>query len=377
MAAPLVVPRRLIRLEVPLMILVSFVMLLVAFDGRVSRLEGGILCAGFLTHLLFMLREQLGGAPVGQNGVKMSRRNWKDWARNASLVIAGLALLVIGSNWLVDGAVALARALGVSELILGLTIIAIGTSLPELATSIIAGLRGARDIAVGNIIGSNIFNLLAGLGLTALSAPGGVQVSQAALRFDIPVMIASAVACLPIFYIGHRISRWEGGLFFGYDIAYMIYLILTATRHHTASQFRIVMLWFVIPLTVVTLLIKCHRQRVQSAQDETPTPAQRLRRAFQSQLGHSFEQCVEGDLRLQSRQRCAQAVMNPVSEREVFIRLSFNVYRVGVLEHRFIPVRRPDYSEHHLPTRDRYPLNHHVLTGIAFGGHEYRRGVAK
>jgi cation:H+ antiporter len=199
----------------------------------------------------------------------MSGRSWKDWARNASLVIVGLALLVISSNWLVNGAVALARALGVSELILGLTIIAVGTSLPELATSIIAGLRGARDIAVGNIIGSNIFNILAGLGLTALIAPSGVQVSQAALRFDIPVMIAAAIACLPIFYIGHRISRWEGGLFFGYYIAYTIYLILTANRHHTASQFRIVMLWFVIPLTVVTLLIFVYR----TAQDKTPQAA--------------------------------------------------------------------------------------------------------
>lgn len=110
MAAPLVVPRRLIRLEVPLMILVSFVMLLVALDGRVSRLEGGVLLAGFLTHLLFMLREQRGAAPAAQNEVKGSGRDWKDWAPNISLVIAGLALLVIGSNWLVDGAVALARA---------------------------------------------------------------------------------------------------------------------------------------------------------------------------------------------------------------------------------------------------------------------------
>jgi cation:H+ antiporter len=259
MVAPLIIPRRLIRLEVPLMILVSFAMLLVALDGHVTRLEGLILFAGFLTHLLFMLREQRGAAQSGQNEAKGDNRNWKVWLWNVLLVCAGLALLLIGSNWLVDGAVALARALGVSELILGLTIIAIGTSLPELAASIIAGVRGAREIAVGNIISSNIFNIFAGLGLTASIAPNGVQVSQAALRFDIPVMIAAAVACLPIFYIGHRISRWEGGLFFSYYIAYTIYLILTATRHHTASQFRIVMLWFVIPLTVVTLLIFVYR----------------------------------------------------------------------------------------------------------------------
>jgi cation:H+ antiporter len=259
MAAPLIVPRRLIWLEVPLMIMVSVVMLLMALNGRISRLEGVILCAGFLTHILFMLREQRGAAQASRNEAQISKHKAKDWVRNVSLVIVGLALLVIGSNWLVNAAVALARALGVSELIIGLTVIAIGTSLPELTTSIIAGLRGARDIAVGNIIGSNIFNILAGLSLTALIAPGGVQVSQAALRFDIPVMIASAVACLPIFYIGHRISRWEGGLFVGYYIAYTIYLILTATRHHAASQLRIVMLSFVIPLTVVTLLIFVYR----------------------------------------------------------------------------------------------------------------------
>jgi cation:H+ antiporter len=272
LAAPLIASRRLIRLEVPLMILVSFVMLVVALDGRISRLEGGVLFAGFLTHLLFMLREQRGAARAGQIEMKLSGRNWKDWAPNVSLVIAGLALLVIGSNWLVDGAVALARALGVSEMILGLTVIAIGTSLPELATTIIAGLRGARDIAVGNIIGSNIFNILAGLGLTVLIASGGVQVSQAALHFDIPVMIASAVACLPIFYIGNSISRSEGGLFLGYYIAYLIYLILTATRHHAASQFRILMLWFVIPLTVVTLLIFVYRTARAGSSQATSAP---------------------------------------------------------------------------------------------------------
>jgi cation:H+ antiporter len=259
MAAPLIVARRLIRLETPLMILVSFAMLLVALDGRVTRLEGLILFAGFLAHLLFMLREQRGAARASRNEAKIVNWIWKDWMWNALLIFGGLTLLVICSNWLVGGAIALARALGVSELILGLTIIAIGTSIPELVTSIIAGLRGERDIAVGNVIGSNIFNILAGLSLTALIAPDGVQVSQAALRFDIPVMIAAAVACLPIFYIGHKISRWEGGLFVGYYIAYTIYLILTATRHHTASQFRIVMLWFVIPLTVVTLLIFVYR----------------------------------------------------------------------------------------------------------------------
>jgi len=119
-----------------------------------------------------------------------------------------------------------ARALGMSELVIGLTIVAAGTSLPEVATSVIAAARRERDIAVGNVIGSNLFNILVALGLAAVLVPGGVEVAPAALRFDIPVMLAVAVACLPIFFTGHLIARWEWGLFLGYYLAYTLYLIL-------------------------------------------------------------------------------------------------------------------------------------------------------
>lgn len=265
--APLVVSRRVIFMEVPLMIGVSVLMLLLSLDGQLSRLDGAILFAGFLLYLAFMIREQRGAnvkaeALLTENETdarESTNRNSVNWAKNGLLVLAGLVVLVIGSEWLVNGAVAMARAFGVSELVLGLTIVAIGTSLPEMATSIIAGLRGQRDIAVGNVVGSNIFNILSGLGLTALIAPKGIEVSAGALQFDIPVMIATAVACLPIFFNGHRIARWEGGLFFGYYVAYTIYLVLTATRNQAVTQFRLVMLWFVVPLTVITLLIVLYR----------------------------------------------------------------------------------------------------------------------
>jgi cation:H+ antiporter len=118
----------------------------------------------------------------------------------------------------------------VSELVIGLTIIAAGTSLPEVVTSVMAAWRGERDIAVGNVVGSNIFNILCVLGLASLVAPSGIEISTTALRFDIPVMIAVAVACLPIFFTGNVITRWEGGLFFAYYIAYTTYLILAATQ---------------------------------------------------------------------------------------------------------------------------------------------------
>src|SRR5690606_23958592 len=117
------------------------------------------------------------------------------------LILVGLGLLVIGADWLVDGAVAIASALGVSELIIGLTIIAAGTSLPEVATSVIAGLRGERDIAVGNVVGSNLFNIMVVIGATAAISPGGLDVAAPAINFDIPVMVAAATLCLPIFFL--------------------------------------------------------------------------------------------------------------------------------------------------------------------------------
>ncbi len=158
----------------------------------------------------------------------MARRRWPPEqlgvANRASVpvnvgLVLGLVLLGFGANWLVDGAVQIARWLGVSELIIGLTIVAIGTSLPEIVTSITASLRGQRDIAVGNVVGSNIFNILCVLGISSLVAPSGIEVSDAALRFDIPIMLAVSLACLPIFFTGNMIARWEGCLFFGYYVA--------------------------------------------------------------------------------------------------------------------------------------------------------------
>jgi len=158
---------------------------------------------------------------------------------------------VLGARWLVDGAVELARRLGVSELVIGLTIVAAGTSLPEAATSVVAGLRGQRDIAIGNVVGSNIFNILAVLGAAASISPGGVRVAPEALRFDIPVMMAVAVACLPIFYTGGRISRGEGAMFLAYYAAYVAFLVLTAAHHSSLPVFKTAMLGFAIPLSAL------------------------------------------------------------------------------------------------------------------------------
>jgi cation:H+ antiporter len=182
--------------------------------------------------------------------------------------LADPVLLVAGAQWLVDGAVIFARALGVSELIIGLSGVAVGTSLPEIATSVLASLRGEREIAVGNVVGSNILNILGVLGLSAVLAPQPMDVPAGALAFDLPIMVAAAVACLPIFFHGRMIARWEGGLFLAYYLAYTIYLVLATTQASILRVFSAAMVLFVLPLTLVTLVVITARElrRVQQAQ---------------------------------------------------------------------------------------------------------------
>ena len=176
-------------------------------------------------------------------------------AKQFLFVISGLIAIVLGAHWLVEGATVIARALGISELIIGLTIVALGTSLPELAASIIAARHGHRDIAVGNVVGSNIINIVVGLGIGSLVAPNGIPVSQAILHFDIPFLIVTALACLPIFLTGFKISRWEGLLFLVYYVGFITFLILKATEHASLHIFSTISLVFIIPITLITILI--------------------------------------------------------------------------------------------------------------------------
>ena len=260
LVAPLLVAQQLIWLDVPIMIGVSLATFFFALDGVISRLDGAFLFFAAIAYTVFLIRQsrkedaQIKEEYVQEFGASRSLSPGPIF-HQFGLIIVGLALLVLGSRWLVSGAVEAARWFGVSELVIGLTIIAAGTSLPEVATSVLASIRGERDIAVGNVVGSNIFNLLTVLGLTSLLAPGGVHVAPAVLSFDLPIMIAVAVACLPIFFTGHVITRWEGALFFGYYLAYTLYLILAAVKHDALPRFSLLMLEFVIPLTTITIAI--------------------------------------------------------------------------------------------------------------------------
>lgn len=253
MVAPLIVARQLIRLDVPVMVLVSGLVLFLAMDGRLARWEGLLLAGLGVLYTVALIR--IGRRDGASLGDEVDDTPPGAWWLNALLILVGLALLILGARWLVEAAVTIATGLGVSELIIGLTVVAVGTSMPEIATSILATLRGQREIAVGNVIGSNVFNLLVVLGATAAFSPAGVGVSDAAIRFDLPVMTAVAIACLPIFFTGHCIRRWEGVLFLGYYVAYTAYLLLAAADHDALPAFSRVMMMFVIPLTAITLAV--------------------------------------------------------------------------------------------------------------------------
>jgi len=222
--APVTVNRKLVRLDVPLMVVLSVAVWALASDGIVSRWDGGLLVVGALVYTILTVRANRGSAPElddqfseGLNLPSPSRH----LGRDLGLVVAGIGLLVWGADWLVDGATGIARALGVSELVIGLTLVAAGTSLPELATSVVAALRRHADIAVGNVVGSNIFNLLAVLGASSAVARDGVRVAGVASSFDLPVMVLAAAACVPVFLTASKIERWEGVLF---EAVYLGYL---------------------------------------------------------------------------------------------------------------------------------------------------------
>ncbi|WP_181298285.1 calcium/sodium antiporter [Pseudomonas sp. Q2-TVG4-2] len=261
LVAPLLVSRQLVRLDVPVMIGAGLLTVALAWNGNVSRLDGCILLTLLLLYTLFLVIASQRDKQRAQKDEFNIEYGPEDrakpfgWAIQLLLVLLGLGLLVLGSNLLIEGAVALARALGLSELVIGLTVIAVGTSMPELATSLLAVYRGERDIAVGNVVGSCIFNLLLVLGAGALVSSDGLSISPNALAFDLPVMLAVFAACLPIFFSGYRINRWEGTMFLGYYFAYTLYLVMFSTGLPAINLLRHAMTWYVLPLTVVTLLV--------------------------------------------------------------------------------------------------------------------------
>ncbi len=262
LVAPLIVSSQLVRYDVPLMIGATLLTYLLARDGTLGKIDGAVLVVVLLGYLGLCFRNakkepamvqaefanEYDGEPTGEAAT------WTYLGIQVLWMVGGLVGLGLGAKWLVGGAVTLASAWGVSELVIGLTIIATGTSLPEVVTSVVASLRGERDIAVGNVVGSNIFNLGCVLGISSLVAPDGMPFSASAIAFDMPVMIAVAMICLPIFFTGGIIARWEGALFFGYYLAYTGLLVLLEINAELASSLTWFLTRWIIPGTGLALL---------------------------------------------------------------------------------------------------------------------------
>jgi cation:H+ antiporter len=248
---PLIARVRLVRIDVPVMVAISVLLLVLVLDGGISRWEGGLLLALFVAHMVWSVVTGRGDTEEEEEGAEPPL----GVGRATLFVLGGVGLLVLGSQLLVDGASSIASALGLSDLVIGLTVVAIGTSLPELAASVIAVRRGERDLAIGNVVGSNIANIGLVLGLPSIIASGGIPVPAAAVALDIPLMIAVAVALLPIAFTGFVVQRWEGALFLALYLSYVTYLVLWATEHDALEGFTSVMTIFVLPIVALTLLL--------------------------------------------------------------------------------------------------------------------------
>jgi cation:H+ antiporter len=237
----LAVQQRIVRFDIPVLIAVSMVAFAMALDNKIGRVDGAILVTGVLAYTAWLILEarnertdiaaEYAEAVDGIEGKAAERPVWF----NVALAVTGLGMLVVGSQLLVNSATTIAEAAGVSDLVIGLTVVAIGTSLPELATSIMAVVRGERDIAVGNVIGSNLFNLMSVLGVSSIVSSDGIAVSDTSIRLDLPVMFGATIVLLPILWNGFVIQRWEGIVLVGFYAAYVAYLVLDASASNAAA----------------------------------------------------------------------------------------------------------------------------------------------
>ena len=247
------VKSRLVRRDVPLLLAVSMATWAMASTGRLTWVAGLALLTALVINLIWEVRSAKEDQAEGLDDLDA------DGAAPMPVALfklaAGLVLLVLGSQVLVKGAITAAQALGVSETVIGLTIVSAGTSMPELVTSLVAAYRGKADLAIGNVVGSNLLNQLAILGLCALvSGRDGLAVDPVMLSRDFPVMVLTTLACLPIFWSGGVINRLEGWLLLGAYGLYLVEQILSSTAALGADQFRLFVLVAVLPLVLVFLI---------------------------------------------------------------------------------------------------------------------------
>jgi cation:H+ antiporter len=254
--SPLIISKQLIRQDVPIMVVVSVVALLMTLNGNINKLEAAILALGLFGYTAFLFFQgKKQGADVSDEEVEEMLKTPVPTWKNVLMVVGGLALLVWGARWLVQSAVEIATAWGVNEAVIGLTIVAAGTSLPEVVTSVVATIKGQRDIAVGNVVGSNIFNILCVLGLSGLVSPTPLLAGEQLANIDIPVMVGVAILCVPLFFIGSILHRVEGLLFLALYVAYVWYLVAMALSQPYLNTLQSGIIYGLLPIVVLYVVI--------------------------------------------------------------------------------------------------------------------------
>ncbi|MBO6792629.1 MAG: calcium/sodium antiporter [Balneolaceae bacterium] len=259
--APLNITRRVVKVDVPIVIVASATVYFLAYDGELTTTDGLILLLGLIGYSFYMFvqikkdaNEEVEEVFEYETTPDQLAKGAYFYIKNIGLLLIGLVMIVVGSNWMVDSAVTIATILGMSELVIGLTIVSIGTSLPEVATSLSAARKGKADIAVANVMGSNLYNILLTLGLTLIIAPNVLAVSADAIRLDLPFMVAVSIACIPIFIAGFNLTRRDGALFLIYYSTYLSYLVLDAMNSSFVPILQNSMFYVIIPGTIIYMI---------------------------------------------------------------------------------------------------------------------------
>jgi cation:H+ antiporter len=262
---PIVVNQRLLQYDVPIMIIVSLMIYALSWNGLLGFGEGTLLFLVFIGYSIWTILQSENESDSVQEeyereySLPQDEIGFRNLMYYIALVVGGLALLIIGARLFTNAMTTIARSFGVSELVIGLTIVATGTSLPEVGTSVMAALRNEPDIAVGNVIGSNFINVTGILGVSTMITGKGIPLTEGLLIFELPILILVSVLCLPIFFTGHRISRWESILFLLYYVLYTVSLLLPQMHPFVTHSLSYMLVVFVIPLTSITIVIGIYR----------------------------------------------------------------------------------------------------------------------
>lgn len=251
---PLRVHRNLIRFDLPVMLAATIILILLSLNHVLTFLECLLLVILLFIYLIALARYS-GKTDLTEKEALDAGSSWL----NGFLTVIGLVLLIAGANWLVDSATIFAERAGVSELVIGLTIVAIGTSLPEIVTSILAAVRGEKDIAVGSIVGSNILNIFSVIGISGLFI-SGIPVQESILNVDLIVLLIISVLCIPIFSTGREINRPEGLVLFLSYLSYLFYLYLDSEQSSYIEIFIDGIFFVFAPLVLLYILASLYRE---------------------------------------------------------------------------------------------------------------------